>query len=230
MAQAERKKRKQQAETRRRLPVFIGIGAVVVIAGVIAIGASGGGDDEPIGTTTTVEGGTAPGEYQQVVVEGDVLPTLGDTGTDAALGLDAPSLKGYTFTGAPIAVDPGSDGTPTMLVFLAHWCPHCNREVPRLLEWLDEGNAPTNLRIIGVATSSKSDQANWPPSKWLEDFEWPWEVLTDSEASTAAATYGVDGFPFMVIMDADGKVVRRHSGEIEVADLTTLVNTALGIE
>lgn len=230
MAQQERKKRKQKAEQRKRLPILVGIGAVVIVAGVIAIGASGGGDNKSTATTTTVPGGVAPAEYQPVKVTGDALDPLGDSGTDAALQKDAPTLEGYDFKGAPVTIDPGSDGLPTMLVFLAHWCPHCNREVPRLLDWLDEGLVPTNLRVVGVATSSKNDQANWPPSEWLKDFKWPWEVFTDSDQSAAASAYGVDGFPFMVIVDGDGKVVSRHSGEIEVADLTTMVNTALGIE
>lgn len=229
MAQQERKSRKQVAERKRRLPLFVGIGAVVIVAGVIAIGASSGGNQESAVTTTTVPGGVAPGEYQPVTVSGDALEPLGDSGTDGALQKSAPTLSGFDFDGAPVTVDPGSDGTPTMLVFLAHWCPHCNREVPRLLDWLDQGLVPTNLRIVGVATGSRSDQANWPPSQWLKDFKWPWEVLADSDTAAAAGAYGVDGFPFMVITDGGGKVVSRHSGEIEVADLTTMVNSALGL-
>ncbi|CAN5657394.1 hypothetical protein BH24ACT4_BH24ACT4_18940 [soil metagenome] len=43
-------------------------------------------------------------------------------------------------------------------------------------------------------------------------------MLVDSEAEegqlpTAAAAYGEAGFPFLVAIDADGKVVARASGE-----------------
>jgi hypothetical protein len=39
----------------------------------------------------------------------------------------------------------------------------------------------------------------------------------------------VDGFPFMVILDARGKVAKRFSGEVEVADLVSIIDTAIGM-
>ena len=32
-----------------------------------------------------------------------------------------------------------------MVVFLAHWCPHCNAEIPVLNEWRDSGEIPDGL-------------------------------------------------------------------------------------
>jgi len=59
---------------------------------------------------------------------------LPESGDDSTLGLIAPTLNGHAFDGSNLSVTPG-DGKPYMIVFLAHWCPHCNREVPRLIEW-----------------------------------------------------------------------------------------------
>lgn len=95
------------------------------------------------------------------------------------------------------------------------------------MEWNNKGLVPQGLRVVGITTSSRSDQANWPPSEWIANMKWPFEVMADSEAGDAAAAYGVDGFPFIAIINGDGKVVKRHSGELELDQLTDFVNGAL---
>lgn len=220
MAQGQRK----GSQEKTSLKPFIIIGVVVVAAAAIALALSGGGSSTSDGTTVD---GVA--EYQPVTVTGDALEPLGDTGVDAALGKKAPALTGARSNGSEVTIAPGSTGKPTMLVFLAHWCPHCNREVPRLVEWNDKGLVPDGLRVVGITTGSRSDQANWPPSEWIQDMKWPFDVLADSETADAATAYGVDGYPFMVIIDAAGNVVKRTSGEHELSEITAMVNEALGV-
>lgn len=202
--------------------------AVVIVAAAVAVGVSSGRSTAPSVSTTTYPGGVGAAEYQEVSVTGSALEPLGDSGTDVAIGLDAPALRGHTFSGAPVNIIPGETGDPVMLVFLAHWCPHCNREVPRLVQWHDEGLVPENLRVVGITTSSRNDQPNWPPSEWITKFNWPFEVMADSRAQDAAAAYGVDGFPFMVILDGRGKVALRMSGEREVSEIVAAVESAIG--
>ena len=217
MAQSQRKKTREKADNRNLL-----IPAIILVVGIAAILAIAMGGGSGSSTSTTL-----PAQYHPVAVTGSTLAPLGDTGTDAAKGLVAPTLEGRTFSGGEIAVRPGSESKPTLLVFLAHWCPHCNREVPRLVEMHEKGLMPDNLRIVGVITASRNDQANWPPSKWIVDMKWPWEVMVDSELSEGANAYGVDGFPFMAVVDTDGKVVARHSGEMEIKEVQSWLDTAL---
>jgi hypothetical protein len=47
-------------------------------------------------------------------------------------------------------------------------------------------------------------------------------VLADDEQSSAATAYGLSAFPFFVAVDAGGKVVARHSGELTPAQLDQL--------
>jgi cytochrome c biogenesis protein CcmG/thiol:disulfide interchange protein DsbE len=230
MAQAQRKKNEKATSSRK---TFLIIGAAVLLAAAIAIGFSGGSDDATTQPKTTVEGEVASGEFQPVIVDGDVLSPLGDgsgnPAMDTAMGKTAPTLNGYTFAGNPVSITPGASAQPIMLVFLAHWCPHCNREVPRLIDWQEQGLVPEGLRVIGVTTASRNDQANWPPSDWIEEMKWPFEVFADSEAGDAANAYGVDGFPFIAMVNAEGKIVGRHSGELELADLDAFVKGSLAI-
>lgn len=215
---------------RRTRLVLAGVACVIVVAALFAIGSSGdepSGDSSTVTTTTSVDS-PGPGEYQPVIVEGAALVPRGDGSSDQAVGVDAPILRGYDSSHNAVEVIPGSDG-PVMLVFLAHWCPHCNREVPRLLEWKSRGLVPEGLRVVGITTGSREDLPNWPPSQWLDEFEWPWEVLADSQGQEAALAYGVDGYPFMVLINGGGKVAHRMSGEVEVEELDKIVRNTLAV-
>ena len=210
--------------------------AVVVVAAVIGVVvATTGGDDAPAsnGTTETTSGGGLADlpTSQPVTVTGDPLPAFDSSANpDPAVSTKAPILDGQNFNGQPIKVD-AADGA-YMLVFLAHWCPHCNAEVPRLISWKNSGAVPADLRVIGVATAVDSGSVNFPPAQWFSDKGWPWPVMVDESngngaAGKAATAYGATGWPYFVIVGADGKVKVRVSGEVEISDLQKIVDAAL---
>jgi cytochrome c biogenesis protein CcmG/thiol:disulfide interchange protein DsbE len=128
------------------------------------------------------------------------------------------------FDGRTIEVG-GPTGAPYALVFLAHWCPHCQAEVPRLVDASQNGRI-AGVEVIGVTTGTTDAQPNYPPSAWLAREDWPFPVLVDDGGGSAAKAYGLGGYPFMVFVDANGTVVGRHSGEMSESDLAA-VFTAL---
>jgi thiol-disulfide isomerase/thioredoxin len=136
-------------------------------------------------------------------------------------------LTGKGFTGNTITTE--STGTPMMLVFLAHWCPHCQREVPLLVEWNKSGKTPSGIDIIAVATGTDPANPNYPPSEWLAREEFPalWPVIADSKDKTAGDAFGLGGYPYFVLIDGSGKVVKRMSGEIPMDELTVLLTALL---
>jgi cytochrome c biogenesis protein CcmG/thiol:disulfide interchange protein DsbE len=156
-----------------------------------------------------------------ITVEGDPLPEFADDGDDPAVGMAAPSLSGTDYDGQAVAFTPGE--ADTLLVFLAHWCPHCNAEIPMMLEWQEAGGLPDDLDVIGVSTGVDQNRPNYPPGEWLADKEWAWPVIADDEGSTAALAYGLSGFPYMVLVDSDGNVVARVDGEQQPEQLAELV-------
>ncbi|HTH07563.1 MAG TPA: TlpA disulfide reductase family protein [Ilumatobacteraceae bacterium] len=165
------------------------------------------------------------GEVGPVEIQGDSLPELPDSSgdNDPAKGLAAPVVIGEDFDGNTVRIDAANDGV-TLVVFLAHWCPHCNREVPHINELRDAGAFPEDLNIIGVSTGISPDRPNWPPSEWFEDMDWTYPVIADGvdmerQTFIAADAYGLTSFPFMTLIDADGKVLARWSGEMEKEDL-----------
>lgn len=203
---------------------------VAIIAALVVALVVGGSSDDDASSDTEAPSSVAPGsaaETQPVTVNGTALAPLGDEASDPAVGRPAPSLLGATFDGSPVEITPG-DGRDRLVLFLAHWCPHCNAELPIIDEWRAAGMIPEDLDIVAVSTAVSSDRPNYPPSSWLKKNGWIWPALADSAEMTAAEAYGVSGFPFMVIVGSDGNVKGRTSGQKELAALDAWVTTTLG--
>lgn len=199
---------------------------VVAIALGIAVWSTSGSDTTVSQGTTAVDNSrSSAAESQPVTVDGAALPPPPETGADSAIGLTVPTLQGFHFDGSPLDITPG--GRAKMIVFLAHWCSHCNAEIPVLRAWAEAGGVPADLDIIGVSTAVSVQRENYPPSEWVVAKEWAWPVMADSVNSDAAIAYGVGGFPTFVIVGADGTVKVRSSGELPAADLDALAKQAL---
>ena len=198
----------------------IAIGAVAVLAAIFGVVAFTASSDQD----ASVEGAS---EFQNVVVVGEALPEFGDAAVDPAVGMTAPVLQGFGFLGNEVTTTPG---TPMLVVFLAHWCPHCQREVPLLVEWEKSGAVPAGIDVIAVATGTDPANPNYPPSDWLAREQFPalWPVMTDSKTFEAGEAYGLQGYPYFVLVGADGKVAKRMSGEIPMEKLTQEIQAVLG--
>jgi thiol-disulfide isomerase/thioredoxin len=223
--------------TRNKTPLVVAI--VLVVVGIAAIAAvlatRGGDDDEPtLAAGETVETNPLPdelvGEVRSVRVDGEALPPLGDPSTDAAIGLTAPVLVGENFDGSGVTT--ASEGGPVMVVFVAHWCPHCNNEIPRLLELEAAGRFPDDLKIVAVSTNVSPDSPGFPPSEWIVEKGWLWPVMADdfdfaNDSNVGADAFGVTGFPFITVVGADGTVLARWSGESDPDDFIAMLDAAL---
>jgi thiol-disulfide isomerase/thioredoxin len=182
--------------------------AVLAILAVLVTGRSGDVSDATLAQTRPVQ------------VTGSPLPTHTEGAQDPAVGMTTPILHGANFDGTPVTI--GGDGKVTLMVFVAHWCPHCQRELPVLASWLEDGKLPPSVSLSVVSTAASRDRPNWPPSAWLREAGLNVPVLADDEQSSAATAYGLSAFPFFVAVDADGKVVARQSGELTPAQLDQL--------
>jgi thiol-disulfide isomerase/thioredoxin len=200
------------------------VGAIIAIiiggAAIVAISSSG---SESNTSSANIS------EFSDITVTGDALPGFDSASTDASIGMTAPIVSGKGFTGTEITTD--GAGTPTLLVFLAHWCQFCQREVPLLVEWEKDGKTPTGVDVIAVATGTDPANPNFPPSEWLAREEFPalWPVIADSADKKAANAFGLSGYPFFVLVDAQGKVFTRLSGEIPMDELTAIINQMIGV-
>ncbi len=202
--------------TNSRVWVFGGLAVVVVVAIVVAL-VAGGGDDDDGGSAST-----AAQETAAVTVDGTPLPAFdGNAEPDDAVGEALPTLTGEDFDEQGVTITP--DGTPQVVVVLIHSCPHCQAEVPRIVELADEG-VFDGVTVTAVPTNTSEQAANYPPSAWLEREQWPFAVLLDDERGTAAGALGTTSVPYFVFVDADGNVAGRVSGEVDSDDLEQMVD------
>lgn len=224
MAQAQRKKNQAQNQNRpsNAKKIFAVLVVSVLAAAGVAVGLSSGSSAPAPSSGDVV---IITGQFQDVQVTGSPLPELTD-GDDPAFGTPAPGLSGFDFRGNPVNINTTDSRGNTLLVFLAHWCQFCNDEIPKLIEWRESGLIPPNLRVIGITTGSRNDAPNWPPSDWMMEKKWPFEVLADSEQQTAAVAYGLSAYPFMALVDANGILQSRFSGVVGPAELNERVSEA----
>lgn len=205
------KARNQDTGTSRNMtPILLGAaGGVVVLLLVAAV----------------VFGNTEVGsEYGDPTVEGAPIPLMPPNQSldVSATGASAPSVTGQDFDGETVVMDT-SDGRAKGIVFLAHWCPHCQEEVPRVQAWLDETGGVDGVDIYSVATSMNSGRNNFPPSEWLAGEGWTPPVIRDDNENTVLINYGAGGFPYWVFLNADGTVALRTSGQLEVEQLENIL-------
>jgi thiol-disulfide isomerase/thioredoxin len=212
-AVAERQKAADAAATQRRnrLLLWGGLAAVVVLAVVVAVVGSGGSSDDASGATKW--------ETASVSVSGTPLPQYDSAvSPDPAVGDTIPTLEGKSvFDGTPVKIAP--DGKPQLVLFVAHWCPHCQAEVPRMVSLAKDG-VFDGVHVTAVATGTNEAADNWPPSAWLHDVDWPFAVLADSADGTAAKAYGLSAYPYFVFVAADGTVAGRGTGELTPEQVT----------
>ena len=138
-----------------------------------------------------------------------------------AAGEISPTVVGADFEGNEVRIE--NDGRAKAIVFLAHWCPHCQNEVPAVQAWLDSGGGVENVDMYSVATAINSTRDNFPSSDWLNAEGWTVPLIVDDAESTVYRAHGSGGFPFWVFVNSDGTVAARVAGSTPVADLEQIM-------
>lgn len=201
-----------------------GILAMVVVLGLILAFGPGDTNDDDGSDGNGTGNGTTAAAFAAVSVEGTALADFEDADPDPAVGTRAPRLFGEAPDGTAVSFEANE---PTLLVFLAHWCPHCQAEVPILVD-LSTSGALDSVRMLAVLTGTNADAPNYPPAEWLESEGWPADVLLDNDTFSGGAAYGLTTYPYIVAVAADGTVVGRASGEMPESDILALAALAAG--
>ena len=152
------------------------------------------------------------------------MPVRG--GGDPDLGFIAPVVEGTSFDGNSVRITP--TGKPTVILFLAHWCPHCQTEVDMLGSWIKDNPIPENVRFVSVAAAIDKNRPNYPPHLWLEKSDWPIETIVDDKKNSIAEAFGLPAFPYWIILDADGTLFDRFSGSLNTAQFVDLIKFLSG--
>lgn len=197
---------------------------ILITLAFLLVGSACSSDDVVVGSTVE-PGQTQPApetvEFARVAVIGDSLPSApADDGADPATGLVAPELQGIDFDGDSVTI--GNDGRAKAVVFVAHWCPHCQAEVPVLADLVAEGAKPPELDLYVVSTAVYQDRENFPPSQWLKESGLEANLMVDSEDFDGLVSFGAGGFPFTVYLDTENRVLRRTQGTADSETIKAL--------
>jgi thiol-disulfide isomerase/thioredoxin len=200
--------------------ILVGLVAVAI---VVALVVAGGDANDP---SDDASDQVVDAQVGPVALLGEPLPAFeGDD--DPAIDTASPGMEATTFDGEAVTIDP-ADGTGRMIGFFTHTCPHCQREVPTVVDWIDEGRLPDGVEVVAVSTAVDPGGPNYPPSEWFAREGFEELVLRDDQDVTLGSGFGLTSFPYWVVTNAEGEVVTRASGENTPEQLDELAALAAG--
>ncbi len=136
-------------------------------------------------------------------------PVAGATAPD----FNVVAKDGSTLTRAQIL------GKPTLLVFFASWCPHCNNEAP-LIKEIAAKNPDVQVVMIGVGDrETPSDIYDFQQK---HDLPFP----TYQDGGKAAAAYGIASYPTIMSVDKGGVIRDVQTGEKSTTELNSMIGRA----
>ena len=116
-------------------------------------------------------------------------------------------------------------GTPTVVNFFASYCTPCITEMPAFEEVYQDLQGSGEIAFLGLAVADRTDDAQGLVDRTGVTYP----TGEDKDASVITALEGVV-LPTTVLLDADGKVVASHAGELTEDELRALLSEELGIQ
>jgi len=137
-------------------------------------------------------------------------------------GAPAPDFKLKDLQGATVRL---SDlrGKGVVLHFWATWCPHCLSEMP-LLQKIEAPLRSKGVRILGVNLGEPRRTVE----RYVREHGLGFPILLDARGKAAQA-FGVTGLPATVVVDREGRILRRiDMGSLEGGELEGLLSGGAG--
>lgn len=111
-----------------------------------------------------------------------------------------------------------------LIDFWASWCIPCRSDHPKLIELYDKYNALVEFISISLDTNLNA----WKKAI-KEDQIYRWVHLTAKENTQVdfRSEYDVKGVPVRILLDSDGKIIKRWQGQNEeyIQDLANILKT-----
>ncbi|MCW2570435.1 MAG: thioredoxin [Frankiales bacterium] len=142
----------------------------------------------------------------------------------AGLGAGLPDLRlSCLGGGATVPLRHAGTGTPLLVNMWATWCGPCVREVPVLVAFAQKAGG--KVAVVGIDSEDEDDKA----LTFARQYSMRYPSLVDVDGKVFR-TYGA-GLPITVLVDAAGRVVFTHVGELHsVADVQAMVIAHLGVK
>ena len=103
------------------------------------------------------------------------------------------------------------------LYFSAHWCPPCRGFTPQLAKWYTDDLKAKGLEVVFVSSDEDEDAFK----SYFGEMPWTALPFADRERKkTLSSTYGVEGIPTLVILDAQGNIINKNARNAISSDPT----------
>jgi cytochrome c biogenesis protein CcmG/thiol:disulfide interchange protein DsbE len=126
-----------------------------------------------------------------------------------SVGNRAPHIDAASIVDGERVMSPASGGY--LVNFWGSWCEPCKRELPRL--------AASGVPIVGVAVHDSARRAR----EQLAAVGATWPSANDPDDKIAQQWGVASGFPVTFAVGGDGKIRKKHFGELSDADVAALV-------
>ena len=97
-------------------------------------------------------------------------------------------------------------GKIIVLDFWASWCGPCRREIPNMKKYYAEYKTK-GVQFLSVSIDAKKD--DWTKALKEEQMLWM-QGWTPDSGKSVLKTYQFDGIPFIILIDKEGKIYRKH--------------------
>ena len=120
----------------------------------------------------------------------------------------APNFTVNDSKGAPVSLA-NFKGKVVLLNFWATWCHGCGEEIPWFIEYQDKYKSQ-GLVVLGVSM----DDEGWKiVTPFVQEKKMNYVVVIGDKA--LGDQFGLAGMPMSVLIDRDGKIVRKYEGVVD---------------
>ena len=220
---------KQNTKNRNRFVLFATIGVIsLILILILVLMFSGNSSDQVTGSfkgNINIQGEPVP-ELPQRFYRNCIFHSIALCQSfESAANIIIPDIEGISISGEPFKIQ--NDGRKKIILFLAHWCPHCQVEVRMFEAWGKTRGIPNDFDIYTIATANNSSQENYPPETWLNEAGWKFPTIIDTDSDNIAKIFGVTSFPYWVLVDSDNKILTRLSGTFQEEEIDVIVSKML---
>ena len=121
------------------------------------------------------------------------------------------SVRGFSLSGLSGGTvrSPWSSGHPGVLIFFASWCGPCKAEMPKIAKYLAT-HGEGSIQVLGIDTGDQRGAGQ----AFVRRAGATFRVGFDPSSSIASGTFGFQGIPETVFLNAKGTVVEVYPGAI----------------
>lgn len=180
----------------------------ILLAGTLSFATACTGGSDTAEPSPATESSQTPAE---------VMPEISGPPLDAPLaeGDTVPDYSAPALGGGGTVAWADREGKPAVLTVWASWCPHCQVELPVLQA---VANDYPGVHVTSVATATGQNPGP-TPQDYVAANNITFPVAVDDNELTLLRGLGVQGFPTIYFVNADGTVYATAEGEVAEEDL-----------